>query len=394
MPTLEIITIGTELLLGEIQDTNSTYIARTLRDHGIDIYRITTIGDNVRRISSAIKEALDRADVIITTGGLGPTIDDPTRQAVADAADQELVFLPALWEEILERFKAYGRQPTMNNKRQAYIPAEAIPIHNPVGTAPCFIVEIGDACVVSLPGVPSEMKLVLDQSIIPYLIRKFNLQSQIIKATVLHAASMGESAIDEVIGDLEELSNPTVGLLAHPGQVDIRVTAKATCEADAIELSKPVVEDLLQRLGDNIYGQDEQTLEGIISQTLNNRGQSLIVLENGLGGSLIARINSAQPQQFKGTILTVQPVGLSSLIEQVQSHKSLSQSDLCLGVAVIVEDTVTMHCVYSDKDSLETVTSTYGGPPDHAPLWAQNIGLDFLRRQYLSSPKEKETGEK
>jgi len=170
--------------------------------------------------------------------------------------------------------------------------------------------------------------------------------------------------------------------------VDIRVTAKATSETDAFELSKPVVKDLLERLGDNIYGQDEQTLEGIISQTLNERGQSLIVLESGLGGSLIARINSAQPQQFKGTILSAQPIGLSSLIEQVQSHKDLSQCDICLGVAVIVEDSVTMHCVYSDKDSLETVTRTYGGPPDHAPLWAQNIGLDFLRRHFLSSSKE------
>ena len=263
-----------------------------------------------------------------------------------------------------------------------------------MGTAPCFIVEIGDACVVSLPGVPSEMKLVLDQSIIPYLIRKFNLQSQMIKATVLHAASLGESAIDEIIGDLEQLSNPTVGLLAHPGQVDIRVTAKAPSEAEALELIKPVVADLQQRLGDNIYGLDEQTLEGIISQTLNERSQSLVVLESGMGGSLIARINSAQPQRFKGTILSNQPIGLSSLIEQVQSHKTLSQSDLCLGVAVSVDDAVTMHCVYSDKDSLETVTRSYGGPPDHAPLWAQNIGLDFLRRQYLSSPKEKGTGVK
>lgn len=387
MPTLEIITIGTELLLGEIQDTNSTYIARTLRDHGIDIYRITTIGDNARRIASAIKEALGRADIIITTGGLGPTVDDPTRQAVADAAGQELVFLPTLWDQILERFKVYGRQPSENNRRQAYIPKNAIPIHNPVGTAPCFIVEIGNACVVSLPGVPSEMKVVLDQSIIPYLIRKFDLQSQIIKATVLHAASMGESAIDEVIGDLEQLCNPTVGLLAHPGQVDIRVTAKAPSEAEAEKLIKPIVKDLQHRLENNIYGFDEQTLEGIISNTLNELGQSLIVLESGLGGSLIARINSAQPQQFKGIILSSAPTGLSSLIEQVQSHKTLSQSDLCLGVSVIVEDIVTMHCVYSDWDTLESVTRTYGGPPDHAPLWAQNIGLDFLRRRYLSSVK-------
>ena len=387
MPTLEIITIGTELLLGEIQDTNSTYIARTLRDHGIDIYRITTIGDNAQRIASAIREALGRADIIITTGGLGPTVDDPTRQAVADAAGQELIFLPTLWDQILDRFKAHGRIPSDNNRRQAYIPKNGIPIHNPVGTAPCFIVEIGDGCVASLPGVPSEMKVVLDQSIIPYLIRKFNLQSQIIKATVLHAASMGESAIDEAIGDLEKLSNPTVGLLAHPGQVDIRVTAKATSEAEAIELSKPVVKDLLQRLGDNIYGQDEQTLEGIIAKTLNERENSLVVLESGLGGSLIARINSAQPQHFKGTLLSVHPTGLSGLIEQVQSHKTLSQCDLCLGVTVTVDEVVTMHCVYSDTNSLESITRTYGGPPDHAPLWAQNIGLDFLRRQYLSSPK-------
>jgi len=112
MPTLEIITIGTELLLGEIADTNSTYIARTLRDHGIDIYRITTIGDNPGRITSTIKEAMLRAEIIITTGGLGPTVDDPTRQAVADAVNRDLIFDPDLWEQIKERFRDYGRQPT------------------------------------------------------------------------------------------------------------------------------------------------------------------------------------------------------------------------------------------------------------------------------------------
>ena len=180
MPTLEIITIGTELLLGEITDTNSTYLARTLRDHGIDIYRITTVGDNPGRISASIKESLKRADIIITTGGLGPTIDDPTRQAVADATDRELVFMPDLWAQILKRFRAYGHEPTENNRRQAYIPKGSIPIANPVGTAPCFIVETGDSCVVSLPGVPSEMKHILSNAIIPYLKEKYTLKSKII----------------------------------------------------------------------------------------------------------------------------------------------------------------------------------------------------------------------
>lgn len=394
MPTLEIITIGTELLLGEIQDTNSTYIARTLRDHGIDIYRITTIGDNAHRISATIRESLGRADIIITTGGLGPTVDDPTRQAVADAADQELVFSPALWEQILERFKAYGRQPTENNRRQAYVPEKAIPVHNPVGTAPCFIVEIGKACVVSLPGVPSEMKFVLHQSIIPYLAQKFDLQSQIIKATVLHTASMGESVIDELIGDLEQYANPTVGLLAHPGQVDIRVTAKAPSAAEAVELSNPVVEDLLQRLGDNIYGKDEQTLEGIITEAFNERAQSLDVLEYGSNGSLIERIQSAHPQHFKGVITTTPPVDLEAFIEQVRAHQAQSQCDVCLGLALIVNDTVTLHYVYQNQAALKSATQTYGGPQDHAPLWAQNMGLDFLRRHYLSAPQHEETGEK
>lgn len=380
MPTLEIITIGTELLLGEIQDTNSTYIARTLRDHGIDIYRITTIGDNTNRIASAIKEALGRAEIVITTGGLGPTIDDPTRQAVALAADRELVFLPTLWDQILERFKAYGHEPTENNRRQAYIPEDAIPIHNPVGTAPCFIVEIGDSCVVSLPGVPSEMKLVLHQSIIPFLSRKFELKTRIIKATVLHAASLGESAIDEQIGDLEKYANPTVGLLAHPGQVDIRVTAKAPSEEEACALSQPVIDDLLARLGHHIYGRDAETLESVIADDVNRQGLSLGLVEYGLDGTLVERVQSAQPKNFKSFIHEDLPEDLASFEHQVAEYANQLDSDVCLGVALLVDDGVTVYYVIIDQQTQTSRMRTYGGPKDHAPLWAQNTGLDFLRR--------------
>jgi competence/damage-inducible protein CinA-like protein len=380
MPTLEIITIGTELLLGEIQDTNSTYIARTLRDHGIDIYRITTIGDNTNRIASAIKEALGRAEIVITTGGLGPTIDDPTRQAVALAADRELVFLPTLWDQILERFKAYGHEPTENNRRQAYIPEDAIPIHNPVGTAPCFIVEIGDSCVVSLPGVPSEMKLVLHQSIIPFLSRKFELKTQIIKATVLHAASIGESAIDEQIGDLEKYANPTVGLLAHPGQVDIRVTAKAPSAEEAAALSQPVIDDLLARLGNNIYGRDLETLESVTADEMNQQGLSLGLVEYGLDGTLVERVESAQPKKFKSFIHDDPPEDLATFEHQVAEYAAQLDSDVCLGVALLVEDGVTVYYVIVDRETQISRMRTYGGPKDHAPLWARNTGLDFLRR--------------
>ena len=381
MPTLEIITIGTELLLGEIQDTNSTYIARTLRDYGIDIYRITTIGDNAGRISSAIKEALTRAEIVITTGGLGPTVDDPTREAVAMATDRELEYQEDLWDVIQERFKLYGRTPTENNRRQAYIPKGAVKIENPVGTAPCFAVEMGEACVISLPGVPSEMKFILHQSVIPFLHQKFELKTRIIKATVLHAASLGESAIDELIGDLEEYSNPTVGLLAHPGQVDIRVTAKAPSGEEAEALSRPVVQELLDRLGHAIYGRDGDTLESVVHALLKAQGLSLGIVEYGLDGSLIEQIQSTHPENFKSFILDDRPEDLALFENQVAEYAKQLAVDVCLGVGLIVDDNVTLYIVYQKGDERESLTRHYGGPQDHAPLWARNTSLDCLRRK-------------
>ena len=381
MPTLEIITIGTELLLGEITDTNSTYIARTLRDHGIDIYRITTIGDNPGRIASTIKEALNRAEIIITTGGLGPTVDDPTRQAVADAADRDLIFVDELWSQIQERFQAYGRKPTENNRRQAFVPDGAIIIPNPVGTAPCFVVEIGEASIISLPGVPREMEFVLHERVIPWLSEKYVLKSQIIKATVLHAASMGESVIDEIIEDLEHLSNPTVGLLAHPGQVDIRVTAKAGSEEQALNLSKPIVEEVLSRLGENIYGVNEETLEGIICQMLNTSSLSLYLAESGMNPSLAERVRLGIPDKMQAVSLDELPQTESALMDALLALPETHASDIAFGAALVLNENVQAIFAYRDSFQHKTINRKYGGPRDYARLWAQNTGLDFLRRQ-------------
>src|SRR5512147_232467 len=229
MPSAEIITIGTEILFGEIVDTNTRYISRTLRGMGVDLYRTITIGDNVERIAEAIHNSMNRAEIVITTGGLGPTVDDPTREAVAKAAGVELEFREDLWQQVVAVISRYGRKPSENQKRQAYIPKGAIAIPNPVGTAPCFIVEYspllkgegsGVRCVASLPGVPNEMEHILHESVIPYLQKRFNLD-EIIKIRVLHCAGLGEGMIDEQIAEFETLSNPTVGLAAHTGVVDI-----------------------------------------------------------------------------------------------------------------------------------------------------------------------------
>jgi competence/damage-inducible protein CinA-like protein len=384
MPILEIITIGTELLLGEITDTNSTYIARTLRDHGIDIYRITTIGDNPGRITKTIQEALERADIIITTGGLGPTVDDPTRLAVANAANRQLVFHDDLWDQIIERFKAYGREPTENNRRQAYIPEDAIPIHNLVGTAPCFIVEQDSSYIISLPGVPQEMKYILHNEIIPFLKKRFDLKTQIIKAAVLHVASMGESVIDEIIADLENYANPTVGLLAHPGQVDIRVTAKAGSDQEANEMIAPILEDLHNRLGENIYGSDAETLGGVIAALLQENNHKLRVLTYGFDEIFSEMIKPAQADLNAIHLEVPQPPKLNDLTEMVRKEHENSPTDLIFGAALLEDELVTLHLAYQDGKHNASVTRKYGGPREYARLWADHIGLDFLRRNLIN----------
>ena len=187
-----------------------------MRDLGVDIYRTTTIGDNIDRIASAISEAMQRAEVIITTGGLGPTVDDPTREAVAQAAGVGTEFREDLWEQVVSTIARYGRKPSENQRRQAVVPEGAIGIKNPVGTAPAFIVEFTSArrspttqepveqngAIISLPGVPNEMEHILHESVIPYLQKRYDLR-HVIKVRVLHCAGLGEGMIDEKIGDLE-----------------------------------------------------------------------------------------------------------------------------------------------------------------------------------------------
>ena len=299
MPSAEIITIGTEILLGEILDTNTQYIARKLRNLGINLFRMSSVGDNIQRIAQEIEQALLRCEIVLTTGGLGPTVDDPTRQAVALAVGSDIEFHPELWEQIQERFSRFHQNPTENNKRQAYLPHGAEAIENPVGTAPAFFFKINEKVIICLPGVPREMEYLFDHAVSPFLIRQYQLQG-IIKSLILHTVGIGESRIDDLIGDLEVLNNPTVGLSAHSGQVDIRITAKANSSAEADILIESVEHDIRNRIGEWIYGIDEETLEEKILEKLRSRGWTLSVVEFGLDGHLIRKVfqtrSSAAPR--------------------------------------------------------------------------------------------------
>jgi len=290
-PNAEIIAIGTELLLGEITDTNSVFMARQLRNIGVNIFLMTTVGDNLGRIAESIRAALGRAEIVITCGGLGPTVDDMTRQAVADAADRPLEFHQSLYDNIAERFRGFGVRMTANNRQQAYLPHEALLVENPVGTAPAFIVESDLGIIISLPGVPREMKYLLTESVVPYLLRKFDLG--IIVARTLRTAGIGESSLDDMIGaEILNERNPSVGLAAHHGCVDIRLTAKAKSKFEAESLLDAMQQRLFNRVGDHIFGTGEATLEGVVSQTLGARQLSIHILEAGLPGVISERLDS------------------------------------------------------------------------------------------------------
>jgi competence/damage-inducible protein CinA-like protein len=387
MPSAEILTIGTEILLGEIVDTNARFIARKLRDAGIDLYRKTTVGDNASRIAQAIGEAFQRSDIVITTGGLGPTVDDPTREAVALAVGAETEFHPELWEQIQARFRRYGRKPTENNRRQAYIPKGAIAIENLVGTAPAFIFETQNQTIISLPGVPREMEYLLEKAVLPYLKQRYPSAS-VIKSRTIHTVGAGESQIDDLIGDLELLSNPTVGLAAHTGQVDVRITAKAPSEVEADEMILPVESEVRNRLGEWIYGADEDSLELIALQSVCRRGWKLAVIEYGLGGALVNRLSTGAQHLAsieRGVLRSgemfpemTEPEALPAL---TAAYRLERQVDVCLGVAICPgEEKQDIYFTLIMPDGQQTFTRPYGGPPEYAPRWAVNHCLDLLRR--------------
>jgi nicotinamide-nucleotide amidase len=311
----EIITIGTELLLGEIVDSNAAHIARRLRTVGLNLFYKTTVGDNEIRCARVVNQALERADVILTTGGLGPTVDDVTREAVAQATGRPLEFRPVLLEQIEARFNRWGAKMSENNRRQAFVPQDAIPVENPVGTAPCFIAETERGVVICLPGVPREMEYLLEHEVLPYLRGKFNLHA-VIKARVLRTAAMGESRIDAALSDLLTGSNPTVGLSAHPGQTDVRITAKAESEQEADRLIAPVEAEIRKRLGAVIYGTGKETVEEVLLRHLAQVGLTLAAAEAGTGGSLTNRLSTAPgaASLFEGGFVAHDPPALGKTL--------------------------------------------------------------------------------
>jgi nicotinamide-nucleotide amidase len=295
----EIVAIGSELVLGQIVDTNSAFIAGRLLENGIEVIQTTTVADDPERMEKVIRDAIDRSQVIITTGGLGPTEDDLTRGAIANVTGRPLVFQPHLMEQIEAIFKRRNFRMTENNRVQAYIPEGAVPIENPKGTAPGFIVEGPDWSTISIPGVPSEMEYLMENAVIPYLRKRFRLEHQIIQYRVLRACGLGEGALGLQIKDLmKESKNPTVGTLAAVGDVRIRITAKADDPGGASTLIRKMEEEIRKRLGTLIYGVDGETLQGNAAKALENSNLTLSVAETLTAGVVSQKLGATGSSSF------------------------------------------------------------------------------------------------
>jgi nicotinamide-nucleotide amidase len=335
MASVEVVAIGTEILLGDLVDTNSAFIARRLADSGVDVYQKHAVGDNAARLEAMLRGALDRADGVITTGGLGPTVDDLTKDAVALVVGAPLVLDEPSLRGIEERLRSFGRTGPLseNNRRQAYLPAGCVVMPNPHGTAPGFIALRADGkFVASMPGVPSEMKPMLAEHLIPWIVQSYGIREAIYTRT-LHTVGISESLLDTKIESLfRTLDNPKIAMLAHGGRVDVKLMAKAPDRAAAEALIAPVEAEVRARIGPGIFGVDDETLASAIVKRLTLSRTTLGTAESLTGGALadsIVRVAGASAIFLGGIVAYDNAVKMSLLgVDEsvLRAHGAVSEA--------------------------------------------------------------------
>ncbi len=304
----EILSIGTELLLGQIVDTNAAYLARTLAALGIDVYHRMTVGDNEQRLLDALRTAAARADVIITSGGIGPTMDDLTKETIAKVFDEELVLDAESLAHVEGFFQRRGVTMPERNRKQALIYRNGRPIPNPNGTAPGALLEKDGKIVISLPGPPREMVPMVENHVVPLLAERQTGQRMFLRSRVLRFIGIGESALEERVQDLMVGTNPTIAPYAHVGEVHLRVTSKGPDEAEIERLLDGAEAQIRERVGQFIYATNDVSLEQAVVDGLRQAGRTLAVAESCTGGLLAQRLTSVphSSEAFPGGIVSYQ----------------------------------------------------------------------------------------
>ena len=314
MPKAEIYALGSEIVLGQTIDTNSAWISTKLNDLGIETVKHVAIADDIEIIKSVLNNST--SEIIIIGGGLGPTEDDLTREAIAEVTGRELYKDPKLLEEIENRFRKRGFILTKNNDKQAMIPETATAIHNPNGTAPAFSLKWQNKIIYALPGVPHEMKWLFENVVLPELIQSFSIKTKIEYET-LKVLGMGESTVDDKIGDLMKIDNPIVGLLAHPGQVDVRITATGEDSERKILIDK-TKQEIFERLNDTTIISEDLTPIQYLQNLLIKNNKEIIILDEASNGFITSEIGGNPNLNVTGIS------GKSNDIEKYKTPKSNS----------------------------------------------------------------------
>jgi nicotinamide-nucleotide amidase len=411
----EIVGIGTEILLGQIANTNAQWISQRLAEIGVDVLHHQTVGDNLERIADSIRLALSRADVVILTGGLGPTGDDITRAAIARALDRELTRRPEIEDFLREKFRRLGREMPESNLVQADVPEGARYILPERGTAPGLVVEADGGRVYAVPGVPAEMREMVEGLILPELEAEVGPQG--IVSRVLRVVGVAEARIGELLDDLFQRSeNPTVAYLASAGEVRVRLTAKATDRREAEALIEPVEEEIRERLGDAVFGVDEEELEEVVGRLLRQSGRRIAVAESLTGGGLAERIVRVPDSSdyFAGAVVAYSPRAKRNVLrvpaETLDGVGMVSEEcarDMARGVRGLFEADVGVATTgvagpaplegHPPGEVWVAVSSDDGGEARHlqAPgdreqvrRWAQQVALDLLRRHVSGLPRK------
>jgi len=312
----EIIAVGTELLMGQIVNTNAQYISSRLPEVGVNVYFHSVVGDNRKRLIDCLEISLSRSDVVIMTGGLGPTQDDLTKETVAEILGKKLVLHEESLEKIESYFKKLNRTMSDNNIKQAYLPEGCIVIRNDNGTAPGCIIESGKKVVIMLPGPPSEMIPMFENTVIPYFMEK---EKSMLVSKHLRIIGIGESALEERLMDLiENQTNPTIAPYAKEGEVTLRVTANCTNREEGERIIAPVVEEIQKRLGQMVYTLEDKPLYQVVGEMLIEKNITVALAESCTGGLIAGQLTNVP--------------GISQVFERgVVSYSNKAKME-CLGV--------------------------------------------------------------
>lgn len=366
----EILSIGTEILLGNITDTNAPYLAQFLAELGFDLYHISQVGDNQGRVAATLRTAWERADIIIMTGGLGPTEDDVTREAIAELLGETPVIDATYLTQLRAFFTERGVVMPESNTKQAWLVPSATALENPIGSAPGWYVVRDGHVLIAMPGVPREMKKMWAEQVLPRL-RK--LTNQTLFTRILRVSGLGESSVEERLGDLIHQSNPTVATYAKNDAVDVRISAKAATQAAAETLVQATEDQARRVLGRHVFGVDSETLAGAVGKLLDDQHLQLGVMESCTGGLLANYLTdrSGSSNHMRG--------GLVSYATDLKVELGVPQATIDAAGVVSDETAVAMARVACDQLKAQVgvgITGVAGPEPqDDKPVGEVHIAV-------------------